>query len=160
MVDRIPTRSTSATSIGWRLDFEMTRRALQGHRVVVIDDDSESFGRAFISLSRAGCEATLARRWAQVAPAVRQRRPTLIIFSTELTDADGLEILGRLRNDESTKAAIVVALASRESRKERRKLLALGCDGYIWKPTDRYLFATELVERTPRLLDVIASTRA
>ena len=127
---------------------------------MVIDDDSESFGRVFISLSRAGCDATLARRWAQVAPAVRQRRPTLIIFSTELADANGVEILGRLRSDEATRSAIAVALAPRESRKERRKLLAVGCDAYIWKPTDRYLFATELVERTPRLLDVLASAHA
>jgi CheY-like chemotaxis protein len=134
------------------LDFATVKKQLGGHRALVIEEESESFGRMFLSLSSAGCTATLARRWAQVDPAVRRSRATLIIFSTQLSELGGAELVRRLRDNPATRAAILVAVAGRESKKERRKLFDLGCDGYVWKPADRYLFAIDMVARTPRLL--------
>jgi DNA-binding response OmpR family regulator len=136
------------------LDFAEVRRQLAGHRALVLEEESESFGFVFVSLSRAGCPATLARRWAQVEPAIVRTRPTLILFSTTLAEVRAEEIVHRLRDNPATRTAILIAVAGRESKKERRKLIALGCDGYVWKPIDRYLFAIELVARTPRLLQV------
>jgi CheY-like chemotaxis protein len=135
------------------LDFATAKRQLTGHRAVVIEEESESFGRMFVSLSSAGCPSTLARRWAQVELLVRRTMPTMILFSTQLSEMSAPEIIRMLRQDPGTRNAILIAIAGRESKKERRKLLELGCDGYVWKPTDRYLFAMELVARTPRLLD-------
>jgi DNA-binding response OmpR family regulator len=135
------------------LDFATAKRQLTGHRAVVIEEESESFGRMFVSLSSAGCPSTLARRWAQVAPLVHRTRPTLILFSTQLVEMSAPEIIRMLRQGPGTKESVLIAVAGRESKKERRKLLDLGCDGYVWKPTDRYLFAMDLVARTPRLLD-------
>ncbi len=135
------------------LDFATAKRRLTGHRAVVIEEESESFGRMFVSLSSAGCPATLARRWAQVETLLRQTHPTMILFSTQLAEMSASEIIRMLRQDPGTKNAVLIAVAGHESKKERRKLLELGCDGYVWKPTDRYLFAMDLVARTPRLLD-------
>jgi DNA-binding response OmpR family regulator len=147
------TRSiTPCAPFGSALDFATTKRQLTGHRALVLDEESESFGRIFVSLSAAGCTATLARRWAQVDIAVRRMRPSLVIFSTQLAEISGGEIIHRLRENVLTRGVIAVAVAGHESKKERRKLLDLGCDGYLWKPTDRYLFAMDLVARTPRLL--------
>lgn len=143
------------------LDFATTKRHLAGHRALVMEEEAESFGRMFLSLSSAGCPAALARRWAQVEPTVRRTRSTLILFSTQLTEMSGDEVVRRLRGNPATSAAILIAIAGRESKKERRKLLELGCDGYLWKPADRYLFAMDLVARTPLLLhsDVSLTTR-
>jgi CheY-like chemotaxis protein len=135
------------------LDFATAKRQLTGHRALVMEEDSESFGRMFVSLSSAGCPATLARRWAQVEPLVRRAQPTMILFSTQLSEMRAAQIIRMIRQDPGTKNAVLIAIAGRESKKERRKLLDLGCDGYVWKPTDRYLFAMDLVARTPRLLD-------
>ncbi len=135
------------------LDFATAKRQLTGHRALVIEEESESFGRMFVSLSSAGCPATLARRWAQVEPLMRRTQPTLVLFSTQLSGMSATEIVRKLRQDPGTRGAVLIAVAGHESKKERRKLLDLGCDGYVWKPTDRYLFAMDLVARTPRLLD-------
>jgi CheY-like chemotaxis protein len=134
------------------LDFATAKRQLTGHRALIIEDDAEAFGRMFLSLSSAGCPATLARRWAQVEPTARRTRATLVLFSTQLIEMPGDEIVRRLRQSSVTRTAILVAIAGRESRKERHKLMDLGCDGYTWKPADRYLFAMDLVGRTPALL--------
>lgn len=147
-------RLAPGVSLASTLDFATAKRQLTGHRAVVVEEETESFGRIFLSLSSAGCPATLARRWAQVEPTARRTRPSLILFATQLSEMSGEEIVRRLRGNPVTAAAVLVAIAPRESKKERRKLLDLGCDGYVWKPADRYLFAMELVARTPRLLPV------
>jgi DNA-binding response OmpR family regulator len=134
------------------LDFATAKKQLTGHRALVMEEQAESFGRMFLSLSSAGCPATLVRRWAQIEPMARRTRPTLVLFSTQLAEMSAEEIVHRMRENPATRAAILVALAARESKKERRKLLDLGCDGYVWKPADRYLFAMDLVARTPALL--------
>ena len=145
--------AVSIAAIPTNLDFATAKRQLTGHRAVVIEEESESFGRRFVSLSSAGCPSTLARRWAQVDPLVRRTQPTMILFSTQLSEMAAPEIIRKLRQDPGTKNAVLIAVAGRESKKERRKLVELGCDGYVWKPTDRYLFAMDLVARTLRLLD-------
>jgi DNA-binding response OmpR family regulator len=149
-----PRTVVPGAALGSSLDFATAKKQLTGHRALVMEEEAESFGRMFLSLSSAGCSATLARRWAQVEPMARRTRPTLVVFSTQLVEMSGEEIVGRLRENPATRAAVLVAIAGRESKKERRKLLDLGCDGYIWKPTDRYLFAMDLVARTPILLQV------
>ncbi|HET6148959.1 MAG TPA: response regulator [Polyangia bacterium] len=144
-------RSITSLPLASTLDFATAKRQLTGHRALVMEEEPESFGRIFLSLSSAGCPATLARRWAQVEPIARRARPTLVLFSTQLAEMDGEEVVRHLRANPTTAGAILVAIAARESKKERRKLLELGCDGYVWKPADRYLFAMDLVARTPRL---------
>jgi DNA-binding response OmpR family regulator len=139
-------------ALGSSLDFATAKKQLTGHRALVMEEEAESFGRMFLSLSSAGCSATLVRRWAQVEPMARRTRPTMVLFSTQLAEMGAEEIVRRLRENPATGAAVLVALAARESKKERRKLLDLGCDGYLWKPADRYLFAMDLVARTPILL--------
>jgi DNA-binding response OmpR family regulator len=140
-------------ALGASLDFATAKKQLTGHRALVMEEEAESFGRMFLSLSSAGCSSALVRRWAQVEPMARRTRPTLVLFSTHLTEMSAEDIVHRLRDNPATHAAILVAIAGRESKKERRKLLDLGCDGYVWKPADRYLFAMDLVARTPLLLE-------
>ena len=147
------TQAVSIAQLPSTLDFATAKRQLTGHRALVIEEESESFGRMFVSLSSAGCSSTLARRWAQVEPLMRRTHPTMVLFSTQLSEMSAPEIVRKLRQDPGTKSAVLIAVAGRESKKERRKLLELGCDGYVWKPTDRYLFAMDLVARTARLLD-------
>jgi CheY-like chemotaxis protein len=144
-------RSVTAVPLASALNFATAKRQLTGHRALVMEEEPESFGRMFLSLLSAGCPATLSRRWAQVEPTARRTRPTLVLFSTQLAEMGGEEVVRRLRGNPTTSAAILVAIAGRESKKERRKLFELGCDGYVWKPADRYLFAMDLVARTPRL---------
>ncbi len=152
-------RSLPSASLVSALDFATTKRQLTGHLALVLEEDVESFGRMFLSLSSAGCPATLVRRWAQFEPMVRRTRASLILFSTRFDDSKAANTIRRLREDPATTNAILVAIADHESRKERHHLLKLGCDGYVWKPADRYLFAMDVVGRTQRLLDSNCANR-
>lgn len=134
-----------------RTDIATAAARLAGHRVLVLDSDAESFGRIFINLSAVGCPARLARRWAQALDLAATVRPTVVIFSTTW-EKDAATLLLTLQESPTTRQALLVALADTLSKHERRRLLALGCHGYLWKPTDRYLFAIDLVRFTPPLL--------
>src|SRR4051812_24851296 len=103
-------RLPPGVSLASTLDFATAKRQLTGHRAVVMEDETESFGRIFLSLSSAGCSATLARRWAQVEPTARRTRPSLILFSTQLPEMGADEIVRRLRANPVTASAILVAI--------------------------------------------------
>ena len=134
------------------LHVDAVRARLTGHRALIIEEDAESFGRMFMSLAAAGCRAILARRPVQAFQIAARTPPTLVIFSTSVTgDVTGL--VGDLRREAACSLATLVALGEGTAKRERRKLLELGCDGYVAKPADRFLFATELLLRTPRLLN-------
>ena len=133
------------------LHVDAVRARLTGHRALIIEEDAESFGRMFMSLAAAGCRAILARRPVQAFQIAARTPPTLVIFSTSVTgDVTGL--VGDLRREAACSLATLVALGEGTAKRERRKLLELCCDGYVAKPADRFLFATELLLRTPRLL--------
>jgi len=142
----------SAISGSSLLDFPTVKARLTGHRALVIDEDTESFGRIFVSLSSAGCRVKLARQPNVAMQITAVFRPGLIIFSTSLPAATVADLIAALRDAPATKDSVFIALAARESKRERHRMMDLGCDGYLWKPCDRYLFATELVRRTPCLL--------
>ena len=146
--------TTSNGDLGRRplVSVAVARACLSGHLALVLDDDVSSFGHIFVSLASAGCRAVLARRWTQAVHQIeRVGRPSLLIFSTTLKDMEAAEVIEAVRAIPATNGAILVALAERDSKREQRLLRSLGCDGYICKPADRFLFAAELVRRAPRL---------
>ena len=145
-------REAPNAPFGSVLPIDVVKARLSGQRALILDDDAETFGRIFMSLAAAGCRATLARRRIQAFQLAERTLPTLIIFSTSLDDARPAELLADFRAHPATASAILVALAPEDSKRERRRLTELGCHGYLWKPADRYLFATELLKRTPCLL--------
>jgi DNA-binding response OmpR family regulator len=145
-------REAPTAHYGSALPIDLVRSRLMGQRALVLEDDAETFGRIFMSLSSVGCRASLARRPIQAFQQAERSRPTLIIFSTALEDARAADLVVDLRANPATAGAVLVALADQDSKRERRRLGELGCDGYLCKPADRYLFAVELLKRTPRLM--------
>jgi len=153
-----PKRDAGATSDpkasnGWTLSRDAVRARLSGRVALIVDGDAEAFGRMFVSLAAAECRAVLARRAAQALQLAAQLRPTLVIFSTCMADVSAADLFKQLRGAPGLAGAVMVALSDRESKRERKRLIEMGCDGYLWKPVDRFLFAMDLLQRTPRLLN-------
>ena len=71
------------------------------------------------------------------------REPDLVIVSTTLPDADACALCTRLTAPGEPRR-LVVALAPRDSRSERRRFLGAGCAGFLCKPIDVRLFAQDL----------------
>ena len=64
-------------------------------------------------------------------------RPELILLDIGLPGMDGYEVIRRLRQDETTKDATVIAMSGYGQEEDRHRALAAGFDDYLTKPVDQ-----------------------
>jgi CheY-like chemotaxis protein len=68
------------------------------------------------------------------------------LLDLNLPDANGIEVLRRLRSDEATKAAPVIVLTTTDDEGEVQRCYELGCNVYMSKPVDYRAFAAAMQE--------------
>lgn len=76
----------------------------------------------------------------------RQQPFDLILMDVSLPGKDGLTITAELKADPATRHIPVVAVTAHSMVKDRERILAAGCEGYVTKPIDVATFVAE-VER-------------
>ena len=117
----------------------------EGARLLLIEDDADL---------RASIKASLVARQYSVREAATARdglaawassRPDLILLDLGLPDADGLDVIGRVRRDAPTP---ILVLSARHQERDRVEALDLGADDYLTKPFG----VTELLARIRALL--------
>ena len=64
-------------------------------------------------------------------------RPELILLDLGLPGMDGYEVIRRLRDDESTRNARVIAMTGYGQEEDRHCPLDAGFDDYLTKPVDQ-----------------------
>ena len=64
----------------------------------------------------------------------RERQPAVVLMDIQLPGISGIEALGRLRADASTRAIPVIAVTASVMAQERQKVMAAGFDGFQGKP--------------------------
>jgi len=117
-------------------DVDLTLRALRRHyvrnTVVVVNDGAEALDYLFAS-----------GKYADRDPA---DLPTVVLLDLKLPKIDGVEVLGRLRDDERTKLLPVVVLTSSDREQDIIDSYENGCNSYVRKPVDFGQF-TEAVQQ-------------
>lgn len=108
----------------------------------VIEDNDQNFELVDFLLGDAGYAVARARDAAGLAPLLAGAPPALVLLDMNLPTGSGLELLARLRADERSRRAPVVALTAHAMRGDRERFLAAGCDGYISKPIESAHFLT------------------
>jgi CheY-like chemotaxis protein len=73
---------------------------------------------------------------------VQDLRPPLVLLDIGLPGMDGLEVVGRIKADETLRDIPVIALTASAMRGDRERFLAAGCDDYLSKPIQ----AMELID--------------
>lgn len=102
---------------------------------VVVEDEPvlANFIKHFLMLS--GFQVRLAANRAEVVEAFRQLPvPQLVLLDVVLPDADGFDILLRLRQHAKLKRVPVIMLTAQSTRLAVIKGIAAGADGYLTKP--------------------------
>lgn len=66
----------------------------------------------------------------------REARPALILMDIQLPGMSGIDALGHLRADATTRHIPVVAVTASAMMHDRQKILAAGFDAYQSKPVD------------------------
>lgn len=107
-------------------DAALTVHALEankvGNRLVIARDGVEALDYLFCTGAYAGRDPN--------------DHPSVILLDLKLPKIDGLEVLRRVREAESTHLQPVVILTSSNEEEDRIKGYALGANSYVRKPVD------------------------
>lgn len=106
-----------------------------GESVLIVEDDEAlaKFLRKYLELE--GFVATIAgNRNEIIAGLRRQPPPALVLLDVVLPDADGFNILMKMREHPTLKTVPVLMLTAKATREAVLKGLAGGANGYITKP--------------------------
>ena len=113
--------------------------------ILVVDDEPNIADLVELYLRRDGYRVVKAANGEDVAAAVTNHRPRLVVLDVGLPGIDGLEVCRRLRQ---TSAIPVIFLTARDTEIDRVLGLELGADDYVTKPFS----PPELVARVKAVL--------
>jgi CheY-like chemotaxis protein len=104
-----------------------------GRRILFADDDP-AVQRALKRLAdKNGFELLSILAGADVYQAVLETKPDLIVLDIQFPDADGRDVLARLKADPRTSSIPVVVWSGRDPQSDRRIALDLGAEDYVEK---------------------------
>jgi two-component system, cell cycle response regulator DivK len=75
-----------------------------------------------------------------------EERPDLVLMDIQLPDIDGIEALGRIRQDTTLDAIPVLAVSASVMPDDQQKIISSGFDAFITKPINLKQFV-ETVQR-------------
>jgi CheY-like chemotaxis protein len=104
--------------------------------VLIIEDNPRNLKLVRDVLNRTGYATLEADNAEDGLALARAERPGLVLMDVQLPGIDGVEALGRLREDPDTADIRVVALTAFAMKADRERFLAAGFDGYMEKPID------------------------
>lgn len=106
---------------------------MTGRRLLFADDDP-SVQRALKRVAeKNGFEAVPVLVGSDVYEAAVEQLPDLIVLDIHFPDADGRDVLSRLKGDPRTRAIPVVVWSGRDPQSDRRTALDLGAEDYVEK---------------------------
>src|ERR1700691_2603405 len=113
---------------------------------LVVDDNPVSLKLTRILLVNEGYKVVTAGSLGDAVELLRSLNPDLVLADLASPGMDGLGLARRLKQDEKTRALLVVAVAKPG---DEQKTIDAGCDAYVAKPFD----ARSLAPRIRALLD-------
>jgi two-component system, cell cycle response regulator DivK len=109
---------------------------MAGEQILVVEDNEKNMKLLRDVLRAKGYRTLEAASAARAVELATAHAPDLVLMDIRLPDADGIETLGRLRDDRRTASIPVLAVTAQAMQGDRERFLAAGFDGYISKPID------------------------
>lgn len=129
------------------------RKTRDSHKILVVEDSPAM--RSLISsiLERLpGCEVVEAASGFAALQLLPREQVDLLITDINMTDINGLELLGFVRRNPNFSGIPVIIVSTESSERDREKGLKLGANAYVAKPFQ----ADELLDVVRRLLKLPA----
>ena len=105
------------------------------HSVFVVEDDSDLLKLVGEVLSKAGFLTRFARNRVEInAEFNKLPLPDIVLLDVSLPDADGFQILERIRHHGKLSKLPVIMMTGRSEVTDVARGLSLGADGYVTKP--------------------------
>lgn len=118
-------------------------RSGTSYTILVVEDDPDLQRSLKFLLTMERFVPRLASNREQILEALRlSPLPDMALLDVGLPDADGFDVLARMRSHPQLKAIPVIMLTGRAQREDVMRGLAGGADGYITKPFDRDVLLT------------------
>lgn len=116
--------------------------------VYYVEDDKNIRELTVYALGQGGIEAKGCANDAEFRSACAERKPDAVLLDIMLPDADGLEILSRIRKMPGLSSVPVMMLTAKDTELDKVRALDGGADDYLSKPFGMM----EMVSRTRALL--------
>lgn len=126
-----------SVGLSWQRPRPAARLRAGPLRAVVVEDDPVLSRMIECFLAIEGFEVCLARDRAGVVSAFRRPQPPdIALLDVTLPDADGFQVLTKLREHPRLRHVPAIMLTGRATREAVLQALAGGADGYLTKPFD------------------------
>ena len=109
---------------------------MAGEQILVVEDNEKNMKLLRDVLRASGYRTLEASTGEQALSLAAQHLPVLVLMDVRLPDMDGVEALGRLRNDERTASMAVLAVTAQAMKGDAERFREAGFDGYLAKPVD------------------------
>ena len=107
----------------------------QRHTILVIEDDVDLLKLVGEVLAKAGFLTRFARSRAEInAEFNKTPLPDIVLLDVRLPDADGFNILEKIRSNQKIVKLPVIMMTGRSEVTDVARGLSLGADGYVTKP--------------------------
>ncbi|HMI57099.1 MAG TPA: response regulator [Gemmatimonadaceae bacterium] len=116
------------------------------HCVLIVEDNAINLALSTFLVRSAGYDVITAADAEQGIRMAREQMPDLILMDIQLPGMDGLEAIGVLKGDPSTRAIPIIALTALAMKGDETRIRASGCDGYIAKPMRYQKFLEAIAE--------------
>ena len=123
---------------------------MTGPQVLVVEDNERNMKLFRDVLESSGYRTLEATSGEHAVEMVVEHCPDLVLMDIQLPGIDGVEALGRLREDETTAKIPVVALTALAMKEDRERFMAAGFDGYLEKPLSVPSLAGQVAEMIRR----------
>jgi two-component system, chemotaxis family, CheB/CheR fusion protein len=115
---------------------DIGRTALEGRRLLVVEDDADSREMLVSLFAQCGAEVSAAASAAEAMEALKRANPEIVVCDVGLPGEDGHELINRIRALEAESGGRIPALAltAYAGPEDRGKALAAGFDQHVPKP--------------------------
>ncbi|KVF78346.1 hybrid sensor histidine kinase/response regulator [Burkholderia sp. FL-7-2-10-S1-D7] len=123
-----------------------TAVALDGQRVLVVDDDATSRASLAAALETLGAQVSTAQSGRDALDVVARQHPSVVLSDLAMPDGDGFWLIDHIRHLPNGGGRLPVVAVTAHAGTDRRRVMAAGFDAFLCKPVDVPTLAGVIVD--------------